>query len=184
MSNWIQRLNEDRSKLDESSKLELIRATLMYTNPFLTLEETETFLIPQENLSNPDVLISYSNIEKKVALAYSGGYDENSKKWEREKYLKVIRNALAKLYSPLELNELESLLIGPWDVSAFVIGIAGDHYGMRRIRNAYLPEITDLIQVDLETGKGQNLTRQLFEEGPEDSVSRIERVLGVKENNP
>ncbi len=182
MLKLVEKIIEDRSKLDEHSKLKLIRAVLMYTTPYLSLEEAETFLTTQENLSNPDALLTYVNIEKRIADAYSSVYDESSEKWEREKFIKEMRDILKGLHSPSELNELESLLIGPRDVSAFIMNIAGDHYGMRRIRNAYLPEITDLIQIDAETGVGRDLTKELFKEGSGDAVSRIETILGLRKN--
>ena len=179
MGNWIMRIIQDREKLDENARLKILRATLMYTPPFLTGSEIETFLAPQDSLSNLDVLIAFSDIEKKVGDSYaSGGFDE---RWEREKYVQELKEVLSGIYSETELEELTGLLIRSGDVSALTINLVGGHYGMRRIRNSYLPRITDFIEVNQETGVSKDLTKDLFKEGPEDAVARIDRILGIKE---
>lgn len=175
MVNWVQRLSEDKEKLDDEARLKILRATLSCTSPFLTREEMDIFLGPLENLSNPDTLIAYSNIERRVGLAYSGGFEE---RWDQQGYVGVLREVLSVLYSSSELDDLERLILHPRDVSALSATLVFSHPGFRRVRNAYLPQSVDYIQIDPETGSGKNLTKELFKEGSEDAASRIDRILG------
>lgn len=182
MVDWMTRLSEDGKSLTEAEKSKIVKAALMFTTPFLSSGEAETFLTPPENLLNMETLTVYSRIEKKVADAYSGAYGEDSKRWEREKYLEDIQRVLGKHYTGREFEELKSLILNPRDVTALTTMIASDNYGLRRIRNSYLPEITDVIGIDLETGKGKNLTQEFFEENQEDPVSKIENFMNRHED--
>ena len=174
---WGPRLREDKEKLDGRSKLNLIRALLIHTTP-LSQEEVDLFLAPKEVLSNPDRVMQYAILERKIAEIFGGTYSDS---WEkREAYLVDLRNSLRDTYTSSELDEIQVHVKHNRDANALTMWLAGDHYGLRRIRNAYLPEITDLIEIDTETGNSRDLTASLFVEGSEDAVSRIERILVVK----
>jgi len=174
---WISRLREDGKKLDDFTKLRLIRELLIHRD-HLEPEDADLFLAPEEELNNPEGIAKYATIERKIAKEYS---KEHTTIWnERELFLKGIRNCLRGFYTDSEIDEIATYMPGQQGAGCFTIFLAGDHYGFRRIRNTYLPEITDLISINTETGSSQDLTEHLFAEGPEDAVSRIERVLGIK----
>src|SRR3989344_1779041 len=172
---WAKRLREDGPRLKQESKLNVVRASLVHTT-HLSKDEIDLFLSPKESLSNPENLMQYAIIERKVADIFSGGFPEN---WEnRINYLADLRMALVGFYTQPEIDELQAHIKTDRDVTCLTAWLAGDHYGFRRIRNAYLPEITDLISVDLKTGQGRDVTNELFVEDGEDAVSKIERILG------
>ncbi len=174
---WGSRLREDKEKLDDKSKLNIIIALLNHTT-LLEPQEVDIFLASKERLSNLEDITQYAIVEGKIAEVYSAAHPEN---WAgRTAYLESIRNSLDGFYTPSELNEIQTHILSTRDADALTTWLAGDHYGFRRIRNAYLPEITDLISIDTETGRSQDLTDSLFAEGLDDAVSRIDRILGVE----
>jgi hypothetical protein len=177
---WGSRLREDKTRLDKATKLNLIRGYLLYTTP-LEKEEVDLFLAPSDEISDPEALMQYSITEGKIAEIFSSEFEAD---WIRkQQYLDFFRDCLGRFYTPSELDEIVSHIHSARDANALTVWLAGDHYAWRRIRNAYLPEITELVSIDTETGQGEDLTGILFAEGPEDSVSRIERLLGRRKKD-
>jgi hypothetical protein len=172
---WMERMQEDRNKLNNRVKLEVIRAFLLHTTS-LTPEEVDVFTSPKEKLSDPDSLTGYAIVERKVARIFSGDYPE---KWEsKTEYLSAFREALKEFYTFGELDEIQTYIETDRDASAVTVWLASDSYAWRRVRNAYLPEITDFVETGSKDRPGRDLTASLFKEGAEDAVSRIERILG------
>lgn len=174
---WSQRLRVEKGRLDARTKLEIIKSFLVNTSS-ITSEEADTFLAPNESLANPDAIMEYAIVEMKVAKEFSCEIPAN---WEnKDAYLRELRENLKSIYTLDEIDEIESYIQCIRDANAITVWLAGDHYGFRRIRNAYLPEITDVIENDTETGVGRDVTGAVFKEGPKDAVSRIERLLGIE----
>ena len=175
---WMSRFRRDKHRLDKNSKLKFVRTVLIHMAS-LSPEEADAFLVPKRALSNPEALRIYSEVEKKVSKAYSG---EITIKLDRQKFLADMRNSLCGFYSSSELDEIESIIssdanvnVAAADISVITMDLAGDHYGVRRIRNSYLPKIVDIIEIDPQTGASENLTERVFGEGPGDTVSKLER---------
>ncbi len=174
--NWYLRVEKDKDRLSDESKFGLLVA-LIRNIAHLNYNETLIFLAPESESPNIESVIAYSAAERKIARAFGSGSPND---WRRESFLEEVRPLLKAIYSSDEIEQLFSLVTTSGDATILVSQFARDHYGIRRIRNAYLPEITDLIEINPETGLGVDRTRALFAEGPEDSVSRIERVLGIR----
>ena|SRR3990172_10500376 len=177
--NWYLRIEEDKNRLSDASKYSLLKA-LIKNVARLNDNEAEAFLLPTDKLQNLEAITTYSVVERKIAKAFGGGTSPDD--WGRDSFLEEIKTPLQEIYSPEEIQSLFSQICYSGDATVLVSQFARDHYGMRRIRNAYLPEITDFIEIDPRTGIGVEKTKALFAEGPEDSVSRIERILGIKQN--
>ncbi len=173
---WHRRIERDKDKISEGARLNLLKA-LIKNISYLSDSESELFLAPKERLQSIEAVTAYSSIERKVAQSFSAsGFDY----WKRDEFLSEIRESLLEIYSPEEIQSLFSQINHSGDATVLVSQFTKDHYGLRRIRNAYLPEITDFIEIDPETGIGTDRTKELFAEGPEDSVSRIGRILGIR----
>lgn len=173
---WLERLSQDKQKLDENKKLELIKALLIDLVP-LKPDEADIFLNTELNAQKIDNILEYSEIEKKVGESI-GGIPENYKQ-EKKRFLKSFRNILSGFYTSRELDEI----ISYWGYceELIVVGrlVGMEHYGIRRIRNAYLPVISDLIEIDPVSGEGRDMTYTLFD-GEGDAVSQIERLVKGK----
>jgi hypothetical protein len=136
----------------------------------------------------------FSAGERKVAAHFNESFpdmEEGNPEFEEQKrrvtdYRNQLRTTLEGIYSEAELDDLYSRA---WwfDDHLIMRKLAGRDYPLiRRIRNAYLPGMTDLItlQLDAETGEvvgAEDNTYQLFD-GPGDAVSQIEKILGIEDN--
>jgi hypothetical protein len=174
-SYWGSRLREDAKRIDESTKKRLLKSFLVHTT-VLKPREVDLFLAPKEELSSSEAIMAYAIVERKIAEEFGGESPEDFTK--RDRYLEELKSHLSKFYTPPELDEIIPLILSVRDASTLTTWLAGDHYGFRRIRNAYLPEITDLVEINPETGKGRITTNDLFVEGPTDAVAQIEKLLG------
>jgi len=98
--------------------------------------------------------------------------------WKKEDFLNQLKPLLKDLYSEKEVSELESLIISVTDATLLIFNLAQGYNGIRRIRNAYLPAITDLYQID-SNGKVRDISHILSEFDGDDAVSKIEKILGI-----
>lgn len=176
---WIDRFQEDRYKLEEGKKIELTRALLIHGIP-LQPEDADFFLSANPNSTEIDKAQHYSSIERKVARAYSArkGLFNDSKL--RDRFLADFRTILTGFYTQGELDEIIPY-IDNGEALVVMMLVGGSHPASRRIRNAYLPEITSLVEVHISPeGKhlgGRDITHALFD-GEGDAVSQIERLIG------
>lgn len=166
---WLDRFNADRDKLDEKRKQELVKTVLTYLVP-LTPEEAELFITSKRKTA--EELLAYSVIERKVANAYSCASQPSENKALSESFRKVLEG----FYTPQELDEIAPWFVLDQDVDIVMFRLAGyEHPSARRIRNAYLPEIMDLVVIDKKGG--HDMTYRLFD-GPGDAVSQADKLMG------
>ena len=166
---WLERFDRDAKRLDENRKLGLQTTYLKYSVP-LTEEEARFFLTANPNLDT-DTLVKFSLIERKVAEAYAIGIGEKGVKDRREQFLKDFREILGGFYTDRELDEITSHLDkeGRSDFIPILYLVGLNHCIVRRIRNAYLPEITDLCR-----------TNRILFDGREEACDEIDRITGIK----
>lgn len=178
-SYWINQFQKDSLRLGDDKKYELTRTLLIHAIP-LQPDEADIFLRTNPNPTEMDMTLRYSGIERKVAHAYGARRElfDNSERIER--FLRDFRAVLDGFYTQEDLDEIISYT-GPnqSQISSVVMWLVGrNHPTSRRIRNAYLPEITTLIEVgERET---RDVTHTLFD-GEGDAVNQIEnKILGNK----
>lgn len=178
ISYWIQRMKEDSALLDESRRKGLL-TSLLRDYVELTERETELFFMPSPlNSSHPtETQLGYLEAERKVANFFASEYEEEDSPL-RKAYLESFRDVLVGFYSEEELDEMFSFLYpDPRGDTLVLFWLVGrSHYICRRIRNAYLPLITDFLEV------GPNGVKEivLFDDG-EEPVDTIDRLFGGKE---
>lgn len=176
---WFNRVQEDSRKLSDDKKYQLTKSLLIYTVP-LKPDEADIFLSTTPSARELDDAIRYSGIEKKIADAYSRSGENYPKR--RESFLRDFRSVLDGFYTQEELDEIMSYMVDERNDGFVVVQLVGaNHPTFRKIRNAYLPAITDLIEIDIVSGRGRDVTRTLFD-GKEDAVSQIEKLVSGKEN--
>lgn len=146
----------------------------------LTKEEANIFTDLSEIPHDPksEVTPIYNRAEQKVGNSYDGSTPDL---WEKqsEMFNRQLRMFLSTVYSPSEINDLFSLIKQPVDCDLIVRDIIGsDDPLIRRIRNTYLPKITDVFSLNYKTGLITDETQKVFKD-PGDPVSNIERVLGI-----
>lgn len=182
---WIDRFQEDSPRLDEDKKYELTRSLLVHAIP-LQPEEADLFLRTNPNSAEVNDALRYSGIERKVAHAYSARRDLFDGPIQIGKFLADFRAILNEFYKPGELDEIIYFSGGNHEQIGLAVMwlVGGNHPTYRRIRNAYLPEITSLVEVYTSPeGKPsgvRDITHTLFD-GEQDAVSQIEKLLGIKE---
>lgn len=149
ISYWSQRLRADGDIIDEGRKIEIFKALLRdYIG--LSEKETEIFihtsspLVVVETLGEDDLI--YLQAEKKVADFYGKGYEKEQDP-NRKLFLIAFRAALDGFYNKIELDEMFSFLDQRSDTLAVNWLTGNEHPINRRIRNAYLPLITDVLEV-------------------------------------
>jgi len=180
---WIDRLQADSGRLSEDKKYQLIKSLLVHEVP-LEADEVDFFFNTNPNAENLDNATLFSGIKRKVALAYTRqrAFDNPER---REGFLNEFRAILKGFYTKDELDEIIPYMVDGGEGLAVKWLVGLEHPAVRKIRNAYLPEITSLIRVDI-TPQGRILgaedeTHILFN-GSEDAVSQIERIVGVKKS--
>lgn len=173
---WIDRLQRDSVILSEDKKYQLIRSLLIHEVP-LEPNEADFFFTTDPNAEDLAKATRFSGIERKVALAYTRqrAFDNSGR---REGFLNDFRTILGGFYAKDELDEMIPYMVDGGEGLAVKWLVGLDHPTVRKIRNAYLPEITSLIDV---SPKGEILgtedeTYKLFD-GEEDAVTQIERLL-------
>lgn len=169
---WLSRLDEDSVKLDGDRKIRLVEAELRHVVP-LTREEIGIFL--NANPRDKDRLVEFSVIEQKVAEAY-GSSDYNNYKKRRKKFLGEYREIMRGFYTDDQLDDLFLQLDDEGRSDSLIVHkiVGRNHPAIRRIRNAYLPGIVDLIVVD-ENG-GRDMTHTLFD-GEREACDQIEDIV-------
>jgi hypothetical protein len=175
---WLDRFKEDEKRLEEDKKISLLKCLLVDTIP-LSGEEADFFIKESPKTGDMEKLRRYSNIESKVGRAYSSGFLEDPEL--KERFRDNFRKILTGFYTKEELEEIISYMdYGEHLAVGKLVGF--EHPIIRKIRNAYLPLITDLVEVSVnKNGKivgGRDLTPLLFD-GEGDAVDQIERILGV-----
>jgi len=169
---WYERLCSDRNSLDPERKRLLIEAFLE-ERIGLSKEETETFM--GEIPSNLQKFPEFIAVERKVGDFFNTGFSGREEEKPRiQKFLERYKSILEGFYTKKELEEMigylgldEEILLVRWLVGK-------DHYLMRRIRNAYLPGMLDVIIIDPTKG-GQE---QILFDGDKDPVDQFEELMG------
>ncbi|OGK29529.1 hypothetical protein A3B02_02280 [Candidatus Roizmanbacteria bacterium RIFCSPLOWO2_01_FULL_42_14] len=168
VSYWLERFLKDAKKLSHEQRLDL---TVAYLVHFCSLTPDEVAFFSDESFFSSahdiDKTLIFARIEQKLAAYYGAGYpDPNTDEYSflataAAVYSQAFSTILAGIYSTAECAEIASLIINPWDwgeVRAILVG--KDFFLARRIRNAYLPEITDCYVV---TGDGSVYDIDLFD---------------------
>lgn len=171
---WTQRFESDGILLTETQRIQLTRAVLEHLVG-IPQNELEAFLDPdvQDN-PDPEKLLLYSLAEQKIANFYNGPLEDNPEDFAQRmrRFLPVFRENLKGLYSDEEMDKFISYMKSRSDASLVSRILVGHrHWIIRRVRNAYLPGMTNLIV------GGKDITHTLFD-GPDDAVSQIEKLLG------
>lgn len=173
---WLERFAEDSKVIDEKTKQQLVK-TLFVDFLGLDGDDIEFFFNPDliPNAQDPEEALKFATIEKQVGISYDSGISEwNDLKYEERHQLFVnsFREILGSIYNQKELDEIIGCM-GKEEEGFLVMQLLGkDHFARRRIRNAYLPMITSLVQLG-----GEDLTHTLFD-GEGDAVDQIERLVG------
>jgi hypothetical protein len=187
---WYERMKKDSERLSEEQKLGLLKAVLSnYCE--LTPEELEVFLVSElPSAADPELLLKYSQAEKKVAEYYSAGWpDKDTLRYkkqlrQREGFIRDFRTSLTGIYTSEEADEILSYSDINNDAFVAMTLFGGSKLPMfRRVRNAYLPYISTFLTGNI-TREGklidmQDSTHVLFD-GPGDAVSQVERIVGIK----
>ncbi len=178
ISYWAKRFREDCSKLEDNKKISLVKSFLQYSIP-LQKDEADFFMDENPDSKDMDKLVRYSGIEAKIETAFNSTFNSSSGLFNNpgaiENFWDDFRKILTGFYTKEELDEIASFAYND-DVGLIVMDLAGPDDYFRKIRNAYLPGMTDFIGIDLSGGGSVNYT--LFD-GKEDAVSQIERILGI-----
>lgn len=178
---WMERITQDSDSLGDDKKLELAKS---YISTFsdISCDELDVFFStnPRESL---DSMMDYALVERKIAEFFGGeavgGNDIDQK---REEFISKLKTLLSDIYSPTELTELTSYMKCWMDDNLVFSRLVGRKNPiMRKIRNAYLPEISNLIVIDTRTGGSKDITHTLFD-GDEEACDQIDRILGIDAN--
>ncbi len=180
----MDRFLKDSQRLEDDKK-RLIYLTMLANSLGLTEEEADLFT-QRDYLpiaSDPERLMAFANVERKISDYFSGGKvaDESNREMEKERFRDTIRETLTGFYSEEQLNELIPFMRCVSDEVFVVMLLCDGSQMVRRTRNAYLPAITTMVAIDRTTGEAQDLTHQLFD-GETDAVGDIEKILGIERN--
>lgn len=176
---WIDRFTVDSQRLSEEQQVELHRAFLRIFCE-LTEDELAVFTDPNSSFGTKDLDngMIFLAAERRVSDYFLGEYpDRESEEYDSmqrsaEAYQYAFGEILTGIYTPEEIGEIILHIVDPWDWGTLRVLIAGvENWLGRRIRNAYLPSITDLV------ADGQDVGDEFFD-GPDDAVAQIDRLMG------
>lgn len=180
-SYWSNKLYEDSEKLGEEKKFELVKA-LLKDHVQLSEDEIEVFLSYNATNNDPENILQESSLEhlsaeRKVANYFATyNWEENETDYQarRNQFLDSFTTILEGFYTEEELKEITNI-IAPGDEFIATIRLVGHmHPTMRKVRNAYLPLITNVLEVG--SGGVSDTTHTLFD-GEKEPVDEIEDLL-------
>lgn len=185
---WGDRIIKDSERCPPEMKLRIGRAFLEHAcglNP----EEAGLFLdesfIPTPQ--DPDRTLIYAGAEQKIHYYYTiegvgvkpGSEEDMLTREKSKRFRQGFREAAQGFYTDEEFDSLFAYATLQDDPIMFQRMIGRTHFIVRRIRNAYLTGMTDVIRV---TSKGaEDISGTLFD-GPRDPVSEMNRILGISDN--
>ena len=177
---WYSKLEATSFFLSDTKKVALTKAALIRVVG-ISPEDADFFLsydLYSPN-KNPDELLRYSVVERVVGTHYACGTEmsEEESQQRTANFIADFGTIMDDAFSPKEIRGFTELM-GSGDEMFVLIKLVGPrHHAVRRIRNAYLPMITDFTAVDIATGQGRNITHTLFN-GSMDPVETIDRIVG------
>lgn len=173
---WLKRFDTDSQSLTDINKLGLARALFV---DFYDLKGDDINFFFDRNLvptaQDPEMALKFSRIEQQVGISFdsgTSGWDEERYQERNERFLGSFRTTLKDFYTEKELDELLSCAGKHEQGLLVMLLLGGNHFMQRRIRSAYLPMITSLIEVG---GRG-DITYTLFD-GKEDAVDQVDRLV-------
>lgn len=185
---WLDRFQADSTRLTEVQRIGLINATL--TNICgLEPQELVAFTLPQDELaaSGLDGMLRYASAERKIDLYFNGGSkvgihseDLAESRQRSDTFRQAFKEELEGIYALKDLDEVISVM-GPGDEAYVVQLLVGHSHPLwRKIRNAYIPGMTSLINRNYnEDGnfvRGEDVSHTLFD-GQKDAVDEIENLI-------
>lgn len=179
---WIGTLQRDSVRLSEDKKYRVIKSLLMHEVP-LSSDDADFFISANPKPDDFGGTVRFSGIERKVALSYSSSQRTINEQPRRNKFFEEFKDALKGFYKEEELEELATYMVDGGEGLAVKWLVGLNHPAVRRIRNAYLPEITSLVRIDIDNQGNviavEDETPKLFN-GREDAVAQIEKILGIE----
>lgn len=186
---WLQRLPIDgESDILNDHKKQILVKSALETIITSASDDIDLFLNPSQlNEEDLDRVLKVADIEKEIANFFGGSpeFKYGGKEQERRfiAFLETFRTVTSGLYIPEEQDEICNFIKPPADAMFITMTMIGRNHPLtRRIRNAYLPAITSLIQVNVsdegEITGGKDITHTLFD-GSRDASDEIDRLLGA-----
>jgi len=175
---WAARLKQDGERLDEDRKIAI-------TNNFLTIhvglapEKTAIFLdsINELHPDDPEHAFRYATIEAKIADYFNSPKlgEDSQERQKHEVFMQSLREGLGGFYSEDEFRSLAQVAM-PGDDHLLLSWLVGsNHPLMRRIRNAYIPGMVDVLEGDMVDGI-QDVSYKYFD-GEREPVDELEDLI-------
>lgn len=185
---WRERFKNDSAKISDNQRAKLAELMLIKACG-LSGPESKAFLSDTPpHAGNIDHSLSYSSAEKKVADFYGGmpepevGTPEHFELARRAKdFRSGFEDLFRSFYNVQEMGEIFSFgyrdgspVSSRLSDASFITVYLGGPSLLRKVRNAYLPTITDVLRED-ENEQLKDVSHEFFD-GPEDAVSQVEKL--------
>ncbi len=172
---WIDRMRSDSARLTDEQKTQL---TVEFLRNFCHLSQEELDVFSRQEIASIEEMFAFAAVEGKVGQSY-GGSNEDEEVISRagENYEKSFREIMNEMYTEAELDEIVSYIGEPQEVgwATLKLFFTDGHWLATRVRNAYLPLITDVIRIG--PNGGTDITDQFFD-GPDDAATQIDGLMG------
>ncbi|HVZ12423.1 MAG TPA: hypothetical protein VG965_05315 [Patescibacteria group bacterium] len=183
------RLINRAQNLEDASRVRLIQSVL--TNFCgLTDDQLSAFVLSSDQLGTAHMedVMRYATAEASIALSFNGGskvgvFAEDPEVAKRS--VSAMKEAIkAEVLYPADSQDMGMFIdsLTPMDVPFLISEIVGTTHPLwRRIRNAYIPGMVDVVTVQYDDVgnlvSAENKTGELFD-GNDDAVDVVEKLMG------